>query len=100
MVSRPVFPLGWTLSAGDILKPLARPFRKNSSSQFAQARNGILAGDYTALDPTQTEINLKLTQLVEEWILRTMAQVHDFLEVCQGSQNLCATQKESRTQNN
>jgi len=29
----------------------------------------------------------------------TMAKVHDFLEMLQGSQNLCATQKESRAQN-
>jgi hypothetical protein len=29
-----------------------------------------------------------------------MAKVHDFLEMWQGSQNLCAAQKESRAQNN
>jgi len=34
-----------------------------------------------------------------EWILDRMAKVHDFLEMWQGSQNLRATQKESRTQN-
>jgi len=28
-----------------------------------------------------------------------MAKVHDFLEICLGSQNLHATQKESRAQN-
>ena len=31
--------------------------------------------------------------------LHTMAKVHDFLEMWQGSQNLCSTQKESRAQN-
>jgi len=35
----------------------------------------------------------------EERKLPTMAKVHDFLEMWQGSQNLCATQKESRAQN-
>jgi len=28
-----------------------------------------------------------------------MAKVHDFLEMWQGSQNICAMQKESRAQN-
>jgi len=36
---------------------------------------------------------------VEEWILHRMAKVHDCLEMWQGSQNLRATQKESRAQN-
>jgi hypothetical protein len=35
----------------------------------------------------------------EERKLHRMAKVHDFLEMWQGSQNLCATQKESRTHN-
>jgi hypothetical protein len=36
---------------------------------------------------------------VEERTLHRMAKVHYFLEMWQGSQNLCATQKDSRTQN-
>jgi hypothetical protein len=36
---------------------------------------------------------------VEERKLHTMAKVHYFLKMWQGSQNLCATQKEFRTQN-
>jgi len=35
----------------------------------------------------------------EERKLHRMAKVHDFLEMWQGSQNLCASQKESRAQN-
>jgi len=35
----------------------------------------------------------------EERKLHRMAKVHNFLEMWQGSQNLCATQKESGTQN-
>jgi len=35
----------------------------------------------------------------EEQKLHRMAKVHDFLEMWQGSQNLRATQKESRAQN-
>jgi hypothetical protein len=36
---------------------------------------------------------------VEERTLHRMAKVHDFLEIWQDSQNLCATQKESGAQN-
>jgi len=35
----------------------------------------------------------------EERKLHRLAQVHDFLEMWQGSQNLCATQKKSLAQN-
>jgi len=53
-----------------------------------------LAGDYTALDTTDTENDLELKKEVEETILQRMARVHDFLEMWQGGLNLCATQKE------
>jgi len=36
---------------------------------------------------------------VEERKLHQMAKVHNFLEMWPGSQNLCATQKESCAQN-
>jgi len=67
--------------------------------QFAQGNNGILAGDYTALDTTETENDLELKKEVEERKLHRMAKVHNFLEMRQGSQNLHATQKQSRAQN-
>jgi len=42
---------------------------------------------------------MEIKKEVEEWKLHRMAKVHDFLEMCQGSQNLRATQKESRAGN-
>jgi hypothetical protein len=45
------------------------------------------------------EINSEMKKEVEERKLHRMAKVHDFLEMRQGSRNLRATQKESRTQN-
>jgi len=67
--------------------------------QVARANNRILAGDYTALDTMQTENNLELKIEAEERKLYTIAKGHDFLEMWRGSQNLCATQKESPAQN-
>jgi hypothetical protein len=45
-----------------------------------------------------TEINSEMKKEVEEKKLQRMAKVNDFLKMWQGSQNLCATQKESRAQ--
>jgi hypothetical protein len=67
--------------------------------QFARANNGILAGTDPELDTTNTEHNSEMKQEVEESKLHRMAKAHDFLEMWQDSQNLRATQKESRTQN-
>jgi len=67
--------------------------------QFAPANNGILAGTDPELDTTNTENNSEMKKEAEERKLHRMAKVHDFLEMWQGSQNLCATQKESRAQN-
>jgi len=47
---------------------------------------------------TETENNLQLKREAEERKLHTMAKVHDFVEMWQGSQNLRAAQKESRAQ--
>jgi hypothetical protein len=52
------------------------------------------------MDTTNTENDLEMNKEAEERKLRRMAKVHDFLEMWQGSQNLRATQKESRGQNN
>jgi len=46
-----------------------------------------------------TENDLEKKKEVEERKLHRMAKVHDFLESWQGSENLHATQKESRAQN-
>jgi hypothetical protein len=67
--------------------------------QFARANNGILAGTDPALDTMNTENDLEMKKEAEERKLHRMAKVHDFLEMWQGSQNLRATQKESRAQN-
>jgi len=67
--------------------------------QFAQANNGILACADPELDTMNTESDTEMKKEAEERKLHRMAKVHDFLEMWQGSQNLCATQKEFHTQN-
>jgi len=68
-------------------------------TQFAWANNRILAGIDPELDTTNTENDSEMKKEAEESKLHWMAKVHNFLEMWQGSQNLCATQKESRAQN-
>jgi hypothetical protein len=67
--------------------------------QFAQANNGILAGTEPELDTMNTDNDSGMKKEVEEMKFHTIAKVHNFLEVWQGSQNLRAAQKESQTQN-
>jgi hypothetical protein len=67
--------------------------------QFARANNGILAGTDRELDTPHIENASEMKKAAEEWKLHRMAKVYDFLEMWQGSQNLRATQKESRAQN-
>jgi len=62
-----------------------------SIRQFPQANNGLLATDDTALDKTDSDNNLELQREAEQQQLHRMAKVHDFLELCQGSQNLHVT---------
>ena len=68
--------------------------------QFTRANNGILAGTHPDLDNKNTENDSEMKKEGEERIFERMAKVHDYLEMWQGSQNLCATQKESHAQNN
>jgi hypothetical protein len=58
----------------------------------------ILAGDNPVLDTTNTQNNSEMKSDVEEGTLHQMAKVHEILEMWQGSQNLCATQKDTYTQ--
>jgi len=58
-----------------------------------------LAGDDPVFDTTEAENEIELMREVEERKLHSMAKVHDILKMWQGSQNLHATQKESRPQN-
>jgi len=67
--------------------------------QFARANNGILAGTDAELDTPHTENDSEMKKEANERKLHRMANVHNFLEILQGSQNLHATQKESRAQN-
>jgi len=67
--------------------------------QFTRATNWILAGANQVLDTMNTENDSEMKNDAEDRTLHRMANVHDFLEMWQGSQNLRATQKESHTQN-
>jgi len=58
-----------------------------------------LAGTDPELDTTNTENDLEMKKDAKERKLHRMAKVHNFLEMLKGSQNLRATQKESRVQN-
>jgi hypothetical protein len=68
--------------------------------QFAQANNGILAGTDPELDTINTENNSEMKKAAEERKLHTMAKIHNFLEMWQGSQTLRATQKVSALKTN
>jgi len=67
--------------------------------QFARANNGIWAGTDPELDILNTENDSEMKKEAEDRKLPRMANVHDFLEMWQGSQNLRATQKESSARN-
>jgi len=67
--------------------------------QFAWSNNGILVGDDPAWDMVTTENNFEMMRKAEEWKLHRKVKVHNFMEMWQGSQNLCTTQKDSLDQN-
>ena len=67
--------------------------------QFARANNGILAGADPEWDIMNTENDTEIKNATEGRKLHRMAKVHDFMGMWQGSQNLCATQKESSDRN-
>jgi hypothetical protein len=67
--------------------------------QFARSNNENLAGTNPELVNRRTENDSDMTNDAEESKLHTMAKVHNLGEMFQGSQNLPAIQKESRTQN-
>jgi len=87
--------IGWRQSktTGETLR------EKVVERQFALANNGILAGSDHELDTMNTENDSEMKKEAEERKLHRMAKVHNCLEMWQGSQNLRATQKESRAQN-
>ena len=67
--------------------------------QFAQANTGILAGTDWELDTPHTENDSEIKKEAEKRKFHTLATVHELLEMWLGSQNLRATQTESRTEN-
>jgi len=66
--------------------------------QFAQPNYRILAGNDPALDRTNTENDSEMKNKVEGRQLHQMVKIHDFVEMWQGSQNLCPTPKKCRSQ--
>jgi hypothetical protein len=68
-------------------------------TQFTGANNGNFAGTDPEMDTTNTENDSEMKKEAEERTLHRMAKVHNYLEMWQGSQNLHATQKESRISN-
>jgi len=67
--------------------------------QFARATHRIWAGADPLSDTTNAENDSEMHKEVEERLLHRMAKVHNFLKMWQGSQNLRATQNESRAHN-
>jgi len=66
--------------------------------RFARANDGILVGADPEVDTRNTENASEMKKEAGERKWHRMAKVHDFLEMWQGSQNQCSTQKESRAQ--
>jgi hypothetical protein len=64
-----------------------------------QVTNGLLAGDDSELNMTNTDNDLEIQREVEQKILHRMAKVHDVMEMQQGSKNVCTAWIESRGRN-
>jgi len=97
---RPVSPLHKMLLAVESLYTTGKMLRdKAIVRQLIRVDNGILAGDCAASDTGEIGNDLELKKEAEEGKLHRMAKVHNFMEMWQGSQNLRATQKESRAHN-
>jgi hypothetical protein len=78
-VWRPNFPFCEILSAGGSHKPQARPFpKKVIVRQFAPANNLTLVDYDVTLDTTNTENDLQLNKVMEEWTSYRLGKVQDF----------------------
>jgi len=88
--------IGWrqSITTGETLR------KKVVVRQFALANNRILEGNNPVSDTMITKNDSEMKKEAEEMKLHRMAKVHNVLERWQGRQNLRATQKESRAQNN
>jgi hypothetical protein len=73
----------------------AKPFEETVVvRQFTGPNNGIIPGTNPELDTTNTENDTEMKKEADDRKLHRMAKDHDFLEICQGSQNLRAPQKD------
>jgi len=87
--------IGWRMS-----KTACETLReKVHLSQFAEVNPGILGGNDPALNTTNTENDLEMKKVAGGRKLHRMANVYNFLEMSQESQNLHAAQNKFRTQN-
>jgi len=73
--------------------------RKVVLRQFARGTSGILSNTDPELDTINTDNVSEMKKEAEEGTLHRMANMHDFLDMWQGTQNLYATRKESCAQN-
>jgi len=94
------FSPGWDIISRWPSKPTGKTIHGNViTTQFAWADIRTLAHGDAVLDNMNAENYLDMKGEVEQQKFHRMGKVHDFLEIWQGSQNLWATEKESRTQN-
>jgi len=94
------FSLGWDVIGWRQSKTTGETHHeKLVERQFARANHRILAGCDPLVDTTITETDSEMNKEVAEREFHRMANVHDLLEMWQGSQNLCNTQKESHAHN-
>jgi len=63
--------------------------------QYTRSNNRMLAIDYTPLDITETENDMKLKKEAQKITLPRMVKVHNVVRIWQGSHTLCAIQNES-----
>jgi len=87
--------MGW----GQSKTTLETPPKEVVVRLFARANNSNFVGADAELDTKKAENDSEMKNVVKEGTLHRMAKVHDVLEMWQGSQNLRATQKETRTHN-
>jgi 2-succinyl-5-enolpyruvyl-6-hydroxy-3-cyclohexene-1-carboxylate synthase len=65
--------------------------------QFARSNAGPLAGNIPITHPLDPDNDAEMKKEAEQKKLQRMAKVHDFLDMWQDSENLCSTQKATRT---
>jgi hypothetical protein len=80
------FSLGWEAICWRRSKTTGQTLRENVVlRQITQANRGILTGDDPGLNPDSTDNDMELKREVEQQQLHRMANVHNILEMWQGS---------------